>query len=68
MTCFKRFLFEPTGSIVVIKALSVALRGHPPSSEHPVVQTKKFRLVGILARTEFCEHAMKKFFSLQKIL
>src|SRR5215469_14945701 len=42
-----------------------APRGHPQSVEHLTVQTKNFRLVGILARTLFCEHAMKKFFSRQ---
>jgi hypothetical protein len=43
-------------------------RGHSPSVEQLTVQQKNFRLVGILARTFFCEHAMKKFFSQQIFL
>jgi len=38
------------------------------AAEHFVVQTKNSGLVGILARTQLCEHAMKIFFSEIKYL
>jgi hypothetical protein len=50
---------------IVTETSYVARCGHPQSSEHLIVQTKNNGLVGILARTEFCEHTMKKFFSEQ---